>query len=251
MDRIRRNILAGLFVIIPIWVTLWVGWFILNLLVASGRPFVLAVARALRPGYPEVADLLAAPWFQSALALIVVIFALYVLGAATNAVIGRRLFRLVHQIMERTPILKTIYGATRTLVESIQNGAGGQRSKRVVLIEFPTPEMRAVGFVTKVFHTSDTGEEVAAVYVPTTPNPTSGYVEIVPTARVVWLDWTTNDAMAFIMSGGALSPTNFPLHPGGTAPGPPPPAPPAGQAGLPGRREKGSARSRRLPPTST
>ncbi len=231
MDRIRRNILAGLLAIIPIWVILWLVWFFLNLLVWIGRPFVSTLARGVRPNYPEIADLLVDPWFQSALALVVVFLMLYLLGAATNAVIGRRLFRLVHRIMESTPFVKTIYGATRTLVDSVQGGAGGQQAQRIVLIEFPTPEMRAVGFVTRVFHAADTGEELAAVYVPTTPNPTSGYVEIVPTSRIVWLDWTTNDAMAFIVSGGALLPDAIPIRPTGRRPPDlPGAAPPAAQA---------------------
>ena len=73
--------------------------------------------------------------------------------------------------------------------------------------------MRAVGFVTATFHAADTGEELAAVYVPTTPNPTSGYVEIVPTKRLVWLDWSVNDAMSFIVSGGAMTPKGIRMKP--------------------------------------
>ncbi|GAD59563.1 DUF502 domain-containing protein [Brevundimonas abyssalis] len=76
----------------------------------------------------------------------------------------------------------------------------------MVLIEFPSPEMRTVGLVTQRFRASDTGEELAAVYVPTTPNPTSGYVEIVPVERLVWLDWTLNEAIQFIVSAGVISP---------------------------------------------
>jgi uncharacterized membrane protein len=114
--------------------------------------------------------------------------------------------------MERVPLAKTIYGATRTLIDSFRGGpqGGGQR---VVLIEFPNPEMRAVGFVTATFQASDTGEDLAAVYVPATPNPTSGYLEIVPTRRLVWLDWSTADAMSFIVSGGALTPGRIAMHP--------------------------------------
>ncbi|EHK52721.1 hypothetical protein MAXJ12_34014 [Mesorhizobium alhagi CCNWXJ12-2] len=81
----------------------------------------------------------------------------------------------------------------------------------MVLIEFPTPEMRAVGIVTRIFPATEDREELAAVYVATTPNPTSGFVEIVPTSRLVWLDWTKNDAIAFIVSGGAMAPDNIRL----------------------------------------
>ena len=126
--------------------------------------------------------------------------------------VGRRLLRRVDRLMNTVPLARTIYGASRTFIDSF-NTESPQGGQRVVLLEFPTPEMRAVGFVTATFHASDTGEELAAVYVPTTPNPTSGYVEIVPTARLVWLDWTTNDAMSFIVSGGAVTPKSLMMKP--------------------------------------
>jgi uncharacterized membrane protein len=66
--------------------------------------------------------------------------------------------------------------------------------------------MKTIGLVTRQFKASDTGEDLAAVYVPTTPNPTSGYVEIVPTRRLVWLDWTTSVAIQFIVSAGVVAP---------------------------------------------
>jgi uncharacterized membrane protein len=75
-----------------------------------------------------------------------------------------------------------------------------------VLISFPTPEMKTVGFITKVMRDTDTGRELAAVYVPTSPNPTSGYIEIVPLEDVVQTDWTMEEAMSFVMTGGANAP---------------------------------------------
>ena len=217
MERIRRNILTGLLTVIPLWITVWATWFVVDLLIHAGRPIVIALARGLRPTNPDLADVLTAPWFRSAIAFALVLLALYILGAAANAVVGRRIFRFLDGIVHRVPLASTIYRALRTLVDSLQ--AGPQGGQRVVLIEFPTPEMRAVGFVTRTFIAADTREEVAAVYVPTTPNPTSGYVEIVPTARLVWLDWTVNDAMSFIVSGGALAPAEICMNPGATRAG--------------------------------
>ena len=212
MERLRRNILAGLLTVIPLWITVWMMWFILDYIIYLGRPFVFALAGAIRPYAEDVADLLLRDWFQSAIAIVIVLAGLYMIGAATNAVIGRRVLRLVDRLIDRVPLAKTIYGATRTLIDSVRGGQqGGQRA---VLIDFPHRDMRAVGIVTAVFHATDTGEELAAVYVPTTPNPTSGYVEIVPTRRLVWLDWSVNDAMAFIVSGGAMTPKGVRMNPG-------------------------------------
>ncbi len=231
-ERFRRNVLTGLLTVVPLWITVWVMWFLLDQLVRIGRPFVVALAAAIRPYADELADVLVQGWFQSALAAILALGALYAIGAGANAVIGRRIVRGIDRLMERLPLAKTIYGATRTLIESFRGGpqSGGQR---VVLIEFPTPEMRAVGFVTATFKASDTGEDLAAVYVPTTPNPTSGYLEILPAERLIWLDWSTTDAMSFIVSGGALTPDRIPMHPEprGAAPRPDPRIAPPGAPG--------------------
>jgi len=100
--------------------------------------------------------------------------------------------------------VQSIYGATKRLLQSLQQSpASGQR---VVLIAFPSPDMKAIGFVTKVMIDPDSGRELAAVYVPTSPNPTSGYIEIVPLQDVVQTDWTVEEGMTFIMTGGTNAP---------------------------------------------
>jgi uncharacterized membrane protein len=170
MQRFRRNVLAGLLTIVPLWIT-GLGHVVRARPDHSGRaPARPHPGRALRPHSDDLADLLVRGWFQSLLAVAIVVVLLFTIGAATNAVLGRRLLRFVDRLMKRVPLAKTVYGATRTLIDSVQGGPQG--AQRVVLIEFPTPEMRAVGFVTATFRASDTDEELAAVYVPTTPNPT-------------------------------------------------------------------------------
>ena len=206
MQSLSRHIIAGVVAIIPLGLTVWIVWFIFDVLTWLGRPATLALARALRPTSPQFSDLLQAGWFQSTIALVVALIILYLVGRAANAVIGRRILRMMDRIMEAVPVARTIYGAAQTLVKSIGSGDATATGSRVVLIEFPGPHMRTIGLVTKIFPATEDQPELAAVYVPTTPNPTSGYVEIVPTARLTWLDWSKNDAMAFIMSGGAMSP---------------------------------------------
>jgi len=209
--RFRRNIVAGLLAIIPLWFTYVVMSYLVNLLIGAGKPTVNTFARRLRTDNEFLSDLLMAYWFQSTMALILVLITLYLLGILANAVVGRRMLYYVDKTMEYVPLAKTIYSATRTLMNSLQHDQ--KVRQRVVLIEFPSRDMRAIGFVTATFIASDTGEEVAAVYVPTTPNPTSGYVEIVPSHRLVWLDWSANDAMAFIVSGGSLTPGHIRMNP--------------------------------------
>jgi uncharacterized membrane protein len=123
----------------------------------------------------------------------------------------------------RVPLASTIYGSARKLLDILQTQPDG--TQRVVLIDFPHDQMKSVGFVTRVIRDQVTGRELAAVYVPTTPNPTSGYLEIVPIEKVTPTDWTVDQAMSFIISGGAVAPDTIPFTPpnaarGGGAQGP-------------------------------
>ena len=133
-------------------------------------------------------------------ALVLVIVAV---GALARRVVGQRLLAWFEGLIARIPLLKTVYGSARKLLDLLQTKPDG--TQRVVLIDFPHREMKCVGFVTRVMREQGTGRELAAVYVPTTPNPTSGYLEIVPVDRLTPTDWTVDEAMAFIVSGGAIA----------------------------------------------
>jgi uncharacterized membrane protein len=147
------------------------------------------------------------PWFQSGMAIVLVLAALYAVGWVATHVIGRRLLRTFDQLMNRIPLVKTIYGSVRQLLAVLQQHPDGVQ--RVVLIEFPSASMKTIGFVTRTMRDADSGRELVVVYVPTTPNPTSGYLEIVPLDQVISTDWTIDEAMAFIISGGAVAPATL------------------------------------------
>ena len=203
LAKLRRNIVAGILTFIPIWITFWVISFLVGILVALGSPIVGAVVSRLRLQSPAL-ERFFPPLFQATISIAIVLAFLYLLGEVATAVAGRRLLAAFDFLMARIPIVQSIYGAARQLVASFQNKPGN--SQRVVLIEFPSPDMKTIGLVTRIFTDADTGDEIAAVYVPTTPNPTSGYMELIPTSRLTMLDWTINEAMTFVMSGGAAAP---------------------------------------------
>jgi uncharacterized membrane protein len=203
LTKLRRNIVAGILTFIPIWITFWVISFLVGILVALGSPIVSAVVSRLRLQSPAL-ERFFPPLFQATISIAIVLAFLYLLGEVAAAVAGRRLLAAFDYLMARIPIVQSIYGAARQLVASFQNKPGN--SQRVVLIEFPSPDMKTIGLVTRIFTDADTGDEIAAVYVPTTPNPTSGYMELIPTSRLTMLDWTINEAMTFVMSGGAAAP---------------------------------------------
>jgi uncharacterized membrane protein len=107
-------------------------------------------------------------------------------------------------LITKIPFVQTVYGSTKKLIQSLQTDPG--KLQRVVLIDFPSKEMKAIGFVTAMLKDKVSGEALAAVYVPTTPNPTSGYLEIVPADRLIPTTMTIEEAMTFIISGGTVSP---------------------------------------------
>jgi uncharacterized membrane protein len=205
--RAQRYLLAGVFTVIPLWITWVVFDFFLGQLSRVGTPWVRTLSRGIQHEFPSVARWLLEPWFQSVLAILLTLAFLYLLGWAVTQVVGKRVMNLLESGIARLPYVQTVYGSTKKLIAALQREPG--RVQRVVLIEFPTPEMKAVGFVTRILRDDDTGQELAAVYVPTTPNPTSGYLEIVPLERVVGTDWTIEEAMTFIISGGAVAPESL------------------------------------------
>ena len=132
-------------------------------------------------------------------------------GVMARRVFGQRMLGWFESLIKRIPFANTIYGSARQLLDILQTKPDG--TQRVVLIDFPHNEMKTLGFVTKVMREQGTGRELAAVYVPTTPNPTSGYLEIVPVEKITPTDWTVDQAMSFIISGGAVSPDTIPFSP--------------------------------------
>lgn len=202
---IGRYLLIGFFTVAPLWVTWLVFDFVFGLLANAGRPLVRAVASAVAVFSSD-----AALWvlhsfsLQKLAAALLTLLSLYCIGLLASLVLGRRLIEFIESQLGRLPLVQTIYGGTKRLLHSLRKPpVSGQR---VVLISFPTPEMKAVGFVTRILHDTDTDQELAAVYVPTSPNPTSGYIEIVPLSEVVQTDWSIEEAMSFVMTGGANSP---------------------------------------------
>jgi uncharacterized membrane protein len=206
--RLKRYLLTGLLTFIPLWVTWLVFKFVLSVLAGIGAPLVAALLGALSLVAPRTADALNAEWLTFIVALLITLGSLYLLGFVANRVIGRRFLDAFDGLLSRIPLVQTIYGGTKKLMAVLQNKPGGLQ--RVVLIEFPRRGMKVVGFVTRVMIEEGSGREMAAVYIPTTPNPTGGYLELVPVEELIPTDWTMDQAMAFIISGGAVAPDLLP-----------------------------------------
>lgn len=207
--NIQRYIITGILTIIPIWFTWLVFDFFFSYIVLFWEPWVSAFTTTLQQSHPDISNWLLAPWFQTVVTSILTLVVLYILGWTTTRVIGRRFISLFDRIINRIPVAQTIYGSVKKLITALQQKP--ENLNRVVLIGFPSAEMKTVGFVTHVFKDSNDGKELAAVYVPTTPNPTSGYMEIVATDKLIATDWTMDEAMTFVLTAGSVAPENISL----------------------------------------
>jgi len=204
VSRAQNYLMVGTLTVIPMWITWLVFDFILNQLSRIGMPWVRTLSKAIEDDLPSIAHWLLEPWFQTLVAALITLIGLYVLGWVATRMVGRRALKTLENFIARLPLVQTVYGSTKKLIAALQQEP--ENVERVVMIDFPTPGMKAVGLVTRTLVDSDTGEKLVAVYVPTTPNPTSGYIEIVPVDKVVSTDWTLDEAMTFIVSGGAIAP---------------------------------------------
>ncbi|MEO5623984.1 MAG: DUF502 domain-containing protein [Dokdonella sp.] len=205
---LQRYLLTGLLTFIPIWLTWVVFKSIFSLLSQFNLPWVAALFDALAKGFPDTLGRLNQGWLTSLLAFIVTLVALYAMGFAASRVLGQRLLDVFERLIQRIPIAHSIYGGAKKLMSIVQNKPSG--TQRVVLIDFPSPQLKSIGFVTRVFRDAS-GVELAAVYVPTTPNPTGGYLEIVRVDHLIATDWSVDQAMAFILSAGAAGPDVLPF----------------------------------------
>lgn len=239
----QRYLILGVLTVIPLLVTWIVVEFLLGLLAAFGRPVVVVLAQALRGFAPWLSDFLLDPVFQSVAAVIIVVMGLYGLGLASSQFFGRRFIAWFNSLIAHIPLVEKVYGSVARMLEAFQKRP--EQVQRVVLIEFPSPEMKTIGLVTKTMTDRDTGRELAAVFVPTTPNPTNGYLEVVPVDRLISLDWSMDDALSFVISGGAVGPEAMPYarKAGEGAQEQPAPAPaaPSGRAPVKGTAAKETA----------
>ncbi len=192
--RLRNYLLTGILVTAPISITVWISWNILQ--------FFDATARHLVPDawYPDIAI--------PGLGLLVVFLGLMLIGAMTAGLIGRLLVRTSERILNRMPVVRSLYSAIKQILETVL----AQRAtafRQVVLIEYPRPNIWAIGFVsgsTKGEVSRKLDRDLVNVFLPTTPNPTSGFLLFVPAADIRVLDMTIEEGIKLVVSGGIVTP---------------------------------------------
>ena len=205
---VRNTLLAGLAVILPVGITAWVIKVIgVDLLDKPARGLLVRIVRLFTPDDPGLADIIQNSFFPVGLVLTIVF--IIVVGLVTKSFLGRQFLNLAEYIVEKLPLVRSIYGGIKQLSDAIFTSAGSKSFNRAVLVKFMGEDAYAVGFVTsetKGEAQAVTPDKVVNIFVPTTPNPTSGYLLMVPESKLIPLSMTVEEAIKMVISGGMVTP---------------------------------------------
>ena len=202
----QRTFAAGLLATVPIALTVMIMLWIFRWTTAL-TPIILSQIPS-----QTVQDLLEKPWavitFRVA-GLLVLLLLVYLVGLLTRNVVGRRLMLWLESILLRLPMVSILYGTLQQLGKAIFKGGGTGVFRQVVLVEYPLKGTFALGFTTApaASQCNDvTGMDMMTVFVPTTPNPTSGFLLFLPKDNVKIVDMTVMQGMRLVISGGVVKP---------------------------------------------
>jgi uncharacterized membrane protein len=213
LARLRQDFLAGLAILLPLVITLWVLNILFGLVHGVSTPSILRVLRLLR--VPLVDDPAFARYIVPIVGLFATLFVILLVGMFAANFLGRRIVAGFDRLMLRIPVIKGIYGAARQLLDAFRTTSTTFR--RVVAVEYPRAGVLTVGFVAREgarFRAADPGERprmegYTLVFLPTTPNPTSGWLAAFPDDKVIPLDLTVEEGIKMIVSGGIVVPAGW------------------------------------------
>ena len=191
--RIRNYFIAGMVVLIPIGITVYLTIFIINI---SSK----IIPKELNPNHYLPYNI---PGVEILIAILLITF----IGGLSLSFIGRNLLSVFNNILKKIPILRTIYSAITQMTETFTKNDSSK--KNVVLVEYPRKGCWAVGFATRDNEgeiSDKTNKRLVNVFIPTTPNPTSGFLIMFPKDEIVYLDMTFEEASRFIVSAGTSNP---------------------------------------------
>ena len=196
-NKIKNSFLAGLAITIPIALTVYVLQVVVNITIALGGKVSEPLKQLVDVTFPGF-NLL-----SSIIGLIIVIIYLVLVGALARNVIGKRVVSWLEGIFKKIPLVGMIYTTTKQIIESI-SGGGSHSFEKVVYIEYPRKNIWTLGFVTSE-STNQANEEFYHLFVPTTPNPTSGFFLIVPKEETSDAGVDVEEGFRMIVSSGIVS----------------------------------------------
>ena len=193
--RLRNYFITGAIVLIPIGITIYLTLFIIK------------ISSSLLPKQINPNNYL--PFDIPGIEILITIILITLIGGLSLSFLGKKILEIFNNMLKKIPILRTIYSAVEQLTESFTQSKGEKKS--VVVLEYPRKGIWVVGFATK----ENTGEisnkideNLINIFVPTTPNPTSGFLLMIPKEDLIYLDMTFEEASKFIVSAGTSNPKN-------------------------------------------
>ena len=196
--RMRAYFFAGILVTAPITFTLYLAWLLIHFVDNTIRPLIPAKYN------PETY----LPFALPGLGLFVLIVSLTLIGALTAGFMGRFFIKLSERILNRMPVIRSVYNATKQILETVL-AQQSNAFREAVLVEYPRRGLWAIAFITGTTEgevQNVTEEECTNIFLPTTPNPTSGFLLFVPKADLVSLDMSVEEAIKMVISGGIVTP---------------------------------------------
>ena len=191
-SALKKSFAAGLLLILPLVITVLILRFLFGVITGLFSPVLMHF-------FPEIPI-----WLKTLVSITTLIVLVCVLGILTEHFLGRWFWGRFEHLLMQIPLLRSIYSASREVV-GVFRGSNRTNFKEVVMVEFPRAGMKSLGFVTGTV-IDDKGNDCFKIFIPTTPNPTTGFLEIVEKSQVVRCNMSVEDGIRMIMSGGILGP---------------------------------------------
>lgn len=215
--RVRKTLkpfLAGMATVIPVLATGWIVVLVFRLLHKIGLALIYGIldalnwVRGVKPG-SDAAWKLGGFHGDDFLWLLIPLALLFLVGIAVTNRPGKKITQWIDDTIIRIPFFGFIYASIKQIVDAIRNLGGTQKFKGVAFIEYPSPGCRLIGFITGNFRDTTTDKGVTSVFIPTSPNPMTGFVVLVDDDKVMRCDMTLEEAGKLILSAGLVAPESL------------------------------------------
>ena len=185
--KLRAQFLAGILLIVPVSVTIWILYWIFTAIDGILQPIIMRIWGYTIPGVG----------FGATIALI------YLVGVIASNFVGRKLIHYGESLLAKVPLVRQMYGGIKQILESF-SAPGKTGFMQVVLVEFPRKGIRTIGFVTNE-SSGESGKKILNIFIPTSPNPTSGFLQIMSESEVIRTNISVDDALKMVVTAGSVS----------------------------------------------
>jgi len=204
IGKIGNRILGGFFLMLPIALTVWIAGFLYNVL-TDWVEWILEI-----PFFEHLKDVLGFETLIRLLSLILILCILFAIGSIAKYAVAKRILTILERGILKIPMLNIVYSTTQQIIDALRNPSAGM-FRKVILFEYPRKGLYVIGFLTNENESGGeleekTGKDLISIFLPTTPNPTSGFLLLVPREDCIFLEMGIKEGMRMVISGGAISP---------------------------------------------